>query len=118
MRNRFDFQIFKNAGVIWYNSTFIAGMSIFSFEFCRRLNGHIPVFLSKCSGKISEYSLGIFFIHFIVLKLFTKYVNLDFLSVPVRILILLIFVFIVSYLITYLLCKNRRIGKILCYYKG
>ena len=118
VRNRLDFENLNMSGVIWYNSIFIAIMSMLAFELCRRLKDKIPGMIAKWSEKIAKLSLGIYFIHLMIIKTFTKFVTLNFLPVPGRIGIVLIVSFLLSYLIVYLLCKNRRIGKILCYYKG
>jgi len=118
VQNRLDLEIYDMRGVIWYNSIFIAIMSVAGFELCRRLKDKTTVFIAKWSEKISKLSLGIFFVHLMLLKTFVKYVNLDFLPVFIRIILVFLVTFVLSFLLTYLLCKNRRVGRILCYYKG
>lgn len=104
--------------LIWYDSAFILGMGICSFELFRRFGDRVSEKTKTTCATLSKISFGMYFVHMPIRMLLVTYVSFDFLSVPGRILILWIATFALSAVIMYILCKSQRLSRILACYRG
>ena len=99
---------------LWYNNIFLAGASLCIFEFFCRLdikNQKMKMF--NFIERISKYSLGIFFVHIIIQNMLYKYITKIQLINPLKVMLIFLLEFSISFVIVYLGSKLKYTKKYL-----
>lgn len=93
---------------IWYNSVFIFICTACIFELFTRINiNKINKKIIKCCTYISKISLAIFFLHIIIEKIVSKYINTIIINNPIKVMIIFTSSFLISMMIIFILSKIK-----------
>lgn len=100
---------------VWYDSPFLALSAVTIFELCSRIK-KVP--FGKVFNCISRYSFGLFLIHNVIIRFVPLQINDGgFLIAPIKTIILLLFVLIISLFVSWMIERIPKIGKYLLYIK-
>jgi surface polysaccharide O-acyltransferase-like enzyme len=101
---------------IWYNNGLLFAASIAIFELFSRIAEKIPAFAHRIILNLSRCSFGIYLIHNPIRLLLQRYLNFSGV-LPVKVMMLFLVTFVLSWMIVYFLSKIPKVGKNLFYMK-
>ena len=102
----------NNVYNVWYNFPFLMICAACIFKLILNIDvSKIPPKFTKFFTFISKTSLGIFFIHIIIQSILRPYINNLRLMMPVKVIILAFFNFIICIIINFLISKVKILSK-------